>query len=78
MKRTNGLAIRPVIHRDYVGIEEVEADAIKVYAKEHTIYCEEPFQIYTVTGLEVTHLNGALEGVYIVKTENGKKLISVW
>ncbi|MBR3871846.1 MAG: leucine-rich repeat protein [Paludibacteraceae bacterium] len=76
MKRTNGLAIRPVIHRDYVGIEEVVA--INVYAKDHTIYCEEPFQIYTVTGLEVTHLNGALEGVYIVKTENGNKLISVW
>ena len=76
MRRTNGLAIRPVIHRDYVGIEEVVA--INVYAKDHTIYCEEPFQIYTVTGLEVTHLNGALEGVYIVKTEKGNQLISVW
>ena len=76
MRRTNGLAIRPVIHRDYVGIEEVVA--INVYAKDHTIYCEEPFQIYTVTGLEVTHLNGALEGVYIVKTNEGNRLISVW
>ena len=76
MQRTNGLAIRPVINKDYVGIEEVVA--INVYAKDHTIYCEEPFQIYTVTGLEVTHLNGALEGVYIVKTEKGNQLISVW
>ena len=76
MQRTNGLAIRPVIHRDYVGIEEVVA--INVYAKDHTIYCEEPFQIYTVTGLEVTHLNGALEGVYIVKTAEDNRLISVW
>ena len=76
MRRTNGLAIRPVIHKDYVGIEEVVA--INVYAKDHTIYCEEPFQIYTVTGLEVTHLNGALEGVYIVKTNEGNRLISVW
>ncbi len=76
MQRTNGLAIRPVIHKDYVGIEEVVA--INVYAKDRTIYCEEPFQIYTVTGLDVTHLNGALEGVYIVKTEKGNKLISVW
>ena len=76
VSRTNGLVVRPVILRDYVGIDEVEA--IKVYASEHTIYCEEAFQIYTTTGLDVTHLNGALEGIYIVKTEKGNQLISVW
>ena len=78
VSRTNGLVVRPVILRDYVGIDEVEAEAIKVYASEHTIYCEEAFQIYTTTGLDVTHLNGALEGIYIVKTEKGNQLISVW
>ena len=78
VSRTNGLVVRPVILRDYVGIDEVEAEAIKVYASEHTIYCEEAFQIYTTTGLDVTHLNGALEGIYIVKTEKGNRLISVW
>ena len=76
--RTDGLVIRPVIHRDYVAIDEVEAEAIKAYASEHTIYCEEAFQIYTTTGVDVTHLNGALEGIYIVKTEKGNRLISVW
>ncbi len=78
VSRTNGLVVRPVILRDYVGIDEVEAETIKVYASEHTIYCEEAFQIYTTTGLDVTHLNGALEGIYIVKTEKGNQLISVW
>lgn len=76
MKRTTGLAIRPVIHKDYVGVEEVQS--INVYAKDNTIYCEEPFEIYNVTGLNVTHLNGYLEGVYVVKTEKGNRLISVW
>ena len=76
MKRTKGLAIRPVIHKDYVGVEEVQS--INVYAKDNTIYCEEPFEIYNVTGLNVTHLNGYLEGVYVVKTEKGNRLISVW
>jgi hypothetical protein len=56
----------------------VEAEAIKAYASEHTIYCEEAFQIYTTTGVDVTHLNGSLEGIYIVKTEKGNRLISVW
>ena len=55
-----------------------EVTAMMIYTSEHTIYCDEPFQIYTITGLEVTHLNGALEGVYILKTKSGNKLISVW
>jgi hypothetical protein len=76
MRRTNGLAIRPVIHRDDVSVEEVVV--LDVYAKDNTIYCEEPFQIYNMTGLDVTHLNGYLEGIYVVKTEKGNQLISVW
>ena len=74
--RTDGLVIRPVIHRDYVAIDEVPA--IDVYAKEGTIYSELDFEIYNLTGLNVTHLNGSLEGIYIVKTAEGNRLISVW
>ena len=77
-RRHVGLSIRPVIHEEYVGIDEAEADLIDVYAKEHTIYCDDAFEVYTVTGLNVTHLNGSLEGVYIVKTEKGNRLVSVW
>jgi hypothetical protein len=55
-----------------------EVGEINIYTKENTIYCDEPFQVYTITGVEVTHLNGALEGVYILKTENANRLISVW
>ena len=76
--RPYGLPIRPVIHRDYVAIDEVEADAIAVYAKEGTIYSELDFEIYNLTGINVTHLNGSLEGIYIVKTAEGNRLISVW
>ncbi|MBR6686145.1 MAG: hypothetical protein IKL69_01895, partial [Paludibacteraceae bacterium] len=67
--RTDGLVIRPVIHRDYVAIDEVPA--IDVYAKEGTIYSELDFEIYNLTGINVTHLNGSLEGIYIVKTNEG-------
>ena len=74
--RTDGLVIRPVIHRDYVGIDEVPA--ISVYAKEGTIYSELDFEIFDLTGINVTHLNGSLEGIYIVKTNEGNRLISVW
>ena len=77
-RRHVGLSIRPVIHEEYVGIDEAEVDLIDVYAKEHTIYCDDAFEVYTVTGLNVTHLNGSLEGVYIVKTEKGNRLVSVW
>ena len=74
--RIEGLPIRPVIHKDFVAIDEVPA--IDVYAKEGTIYSELDFEIYNLTGINVTHLNGSLEGIYIVKTNEGNRLISVW
>ena len=74
--RREGLPIRPVIHKDFVAIDEVPA--IEVYAKEGTIYSELDFEIYNLTGINVTHLNGSLEGIYIVKTNEGNRLISVW
>ena len=74
--RVEGLPIRPVIHKDFVAIDEVPA--IDVYAKDGTIYSELDFEIYNLTGINVTHLNGSLEGIYIVKTNEGNRLISVW
>ena len=74
--RPYGLPIRPVIHKDFVAIDEVPA--IDVYAKEGTIYSELEFEIFDLTGINVTHLNGSLEGIYIVKTNEGNRLISVW
>ena len=75
-RRYYGFPIRPVIHRDYVAIDEVPA--IAVYAKEGTIYSELDFEIFNLSGINVTHLNGSLEGIYIVKTAEGNRLISVW
>ena len=59
-----------------VSVEEVSA--IMIYAKEGTIYSEVDFEIYDLAGVNVTKLNGSLQGVYIVKTAEGNRLISVW
>ena len=75
--RTVGRSIRPVFNVDEVSVEEV-LDNAHIYAKDGTIYADCDITIYTVTGLDVTHQNGWLEGVYIVKTENGNVLLSVW
>jgi hypothetical protein len=41
-----------------------------VYANQGRIYTEESARIYTITGLDVTSMNGNLDGVYIVKVAN--------
>ena len=63
---------------DFTAIDEAEEDDILIYANNGTIYSDVDFTIYTVGGLNVTHLNGALEGIYVVKTEKRNVLISVW
>ena len=55
-----------------------EHEALNIYAKEGTIYCDEEFTIYNLAGLDVTSLNGSLQGVYLVVTANGNEQISVW
>ena len=57
-------------------IEEIEA--LNIYASEGTIYSDEAFEIYNLTGVNVTHLNGSLQGVYVVITAKGNKQVSVW
>lgn len=59
-----------------VSVEEVSA--VVIYANEGTIYSEVDFEIYDLAGVNVTSLNGALKGVYVVKTTEGNRLISVW
>lgn len=58
-------------------VEEVKQDFI-VYANNGTIYSDQSFAIYSITGVEVTHLNGTLKGIYLVKTPKGNQLVSVW
>ena len=70
------------IYTGAVEIEEGEYTAIRdievmsdVYARDGRIYAEEGARIYTVTGIDVTTLNGQLDGVYVVK--NGNKVAKV-
>lgn len=41
-----------------------------VFANQGRIYTEDAARIYTITGLDVTSMNGNLEGLYIVKAGN--------
>lgn len=59
---------------DVVAIRTVEIDNT-VYARDGRIYAEEDARIYSLTGLDVTRMNGNLEGIYIVK--NGNKVAKV-
>ena len=66
-----------------VAIEGVTTDIeenaeLNIYAKDGTIYCDEEFTIYNLAGVNVTSLNGSLQGVYLVVTTNGNKQVSVW
>ena len=70
------------IYTGAVEIEEGEYTALRdievmsdVYARDGRIYAEEGARIYTVTGIDVTTLNGQLDGVYVVK--NGNKVAKV-
>ena len=55
-----------------------DAETLVIYAKEGTVYSEVEFEIYDLAGVNVTMLNGSLQGVYVVKTAEGNRLISVW
>ena len=47
-----------------------EASAELIYAIDGTIYAPVPFAIIDLAGKDVTNANGALNGAYIVKTQN--------
>ena len=63
---------------DDINVSVEEVSAVMIYAKEGTIYSEVEFEIYDLAGVNVTKLNGSLQGVYIVKTAEGNRLVSVW
>lgn len=62
---------------DDIELTDVASTAIRqvemmsdVYAHDGRIYAEEGARIYTVTGLDVTRMNGNLDGIYVVKNDN--------
>ena len=63
---------------DDINVSVEEVSAVMIYAKEGTVYSEVDFEIYDLAGVNVTSLNGALKGVYVVKTTEGNRLVSVW
>lgn len=49
-------------------LDLADTNAPRIYAHDGRIAASEPLRIYTLTGIDVTALNGSLKGVYIVKT----------
>ena len=57
-------------------LDQTDTNAPRIYAHDGRIFATEPIRIYTLTGLDVTSLNGSLKGIYIVKTAtNASKII---
>ena len=54
-----------------------EAVEDSIYATSGTVYCSTPFEVYNLVGQNVTAQNGSLFGIYIVKTANTVKTVSV-
>ena len=62
---------------EFINISESPASSIddvptigEFYVEPGRIVCEGEFRIYDLLGRDVTHLNGSLNGVYVVKTAN--------
>ncbi len=52
------------------------AESITLYTENGRIICAQEFQIFTITGQNVTEMNGQLNGVYIVKVgDKAQKVI---
>ncbi|MGM9746518.1 MAG: leucine-rich repeat protein [Paludibacteraceae bacterium] len=66
-----------VIEAQTTAIETIEAAQPLFYAHDGRIYGAEGMRIYTLLGLDVTHMNGQLNGVYIVKTADTAQKIVV-
>ncbi len=54
-----------------------EAVEDSIYATNGTVFCSTPFEVYNLVGQNVTAQNGSLFGIYIVKTANTVKTVSV-
>ncbi len=62
------------LYENTTAIRDIEVMS-DVYARDGRIYAEEGAHIYTILGLDVTNMNGQLNGVYVVK--NGNKIAKV-
>ncbi len=58
-----------------VGLGQIELAGL--YTQAGRIVCEGEFRIYDLLGRDVTHLNGSLSGVYVVKTANAAQKVIV-
>lgn len=53
---------------DEMGVEQPTESAASVYVADGYIYGAKDMRIYTILGMDVTNQNGALHGIYIVKS----------
>ena len=69
--RYYGLSVRAVVKESgsTTALQPATA-AVNVYTTAGRIVCEGEFRIYDMLGRDVTRLNGSLQGVYVVKTDN--------
>lgn len=70
-----GGTIRLIKASPATALENVEA--LEVYAENGRIYAAEGARIFTVSGIDVTEMNGQLNGIYIVKVGNQATKIAV-
>lgn len=70
-----GATIRLISASPATALESVEA--LEVYAENGRIYAAEGARIFTVSGIDVTEMNGQLNGIYIVKVGNQATKIAV-
>lgn len=71
-----GVRIDNITFKSATPIKHVTIDS-SVYASNGRVYAEGEFQIFSVSGQNVTELNGNLNGIYIVKTANGIQKVAV-
>ena len=66
-----GQSVRPVVDKSgsTTALQPATA-AVNIYTQNGRIVCEGEFRIYDLLGRDVTRLNGSLQGVYVVKTDN--------
>ncbi len=65
--RWYGQSVRPVQDISSPVTALQPAESIALYTESGRIICAQEFQIFTLTGQNVTEMNGSLCGVYIVK-----------
>lgn len=71
-----GIRIDNVTFKGTTPIKHVTIDN-SVYANNGRVYAAGEFQIFSVSGQNVTELNGQLNGIYVVKTAKGIQKVAV-